>query len=778
MLVCLSWSNLFAQKYDGGNGDGYTSSVYFPNPSPFTATTTGIQQIKLTWDKNNSGDEDVMVAYNTTGTFGTPDNGTGYSAGNAISGGGTVLYNGSASSYFHYNLNTGTTYYYKAWSVDSKDNYSTGTTDNATTYDNSYLNRYNGGSSDGYSSYKISIPVLDNIEAAVLSYTENDAATVISATITAADPDDINLESAAIVISANYQNGEDELSFTNQNGITWSWNSTTGTMSLTGSSTIANYQTALRSVKYQNTSENPSTAQRTISFTVNDGDDNSNTLSRNVDVTSVNDPPTGGDDAVTTKKNNSKTFSVSDFTYNDAEGEAFTGIVVTSLTSLTGSLKYDGSDVTENQSCPDVTLLVYSPVNGGYGTPYTSFDFKVSNATANSTSSYTMTINVTNVEDKANGGSGDGYASSLYFPDPTPLAATTTGIQQIKITWDKIESGDDNVMLAYNTSNSFGTPINNTAYSAGDGISGGGTVLYNGSKESYFNYNLNTGTTYYYKVWSIDSDNNYSSGIADNTDTYADSYLDRYKGGGNSDGYASVSSGEGIPLPVELTTFTAGTVKDKVELKWQTATEVNNYGFEIERSSNLRGQGTQNGNSDLEGYTTHIGNSDLEGYTKIGFVEGAGNSNSPKEYSFTDETPPSGTVQYRLKQIDTDGKFEYSDVVEVEIELPKKFKLSQNYPNPFNPTTVIKYEIPAVISNPNEMSGEKSQGISRFARNDNVTLTVYDVLGRKVATLVNKQQAPGRYKVELNASNLASGIYFYRLASGKFTKIIKMILLK
>ncbi len=754
MLVYLSQSNLFAQKYDGGDGDGYSSSIYFPAPDPFTATTTGIQQINITWDKIESSDESVMLAYNTSNNFGTPVNNSTYSAGDAISGGGAVLYNGSAESYFHYNLNTSTTYYYKAWSVDSKNNYSTGTTDNATTYDDSYLNRYNGGSSDGYSSYKISIPVLDNIEATVLSYTENDAATVISATLTAADPDDTNLESAAIVISANYQSSEDVLSFTNQNGITGSWNSSNGTMSLTGSSTIANYQTALRSVKYFNTSENPSTAQRTIEFTVNDGDDNSNTVSRNVDVTSVNDPPTGGNEAITIKKNNSKTFAESDFTYNDAEGDGFAGIKVTSIASLIGSLKYNGTEVTVNQSCPDVTLLVYSPVNSEYGTPYTTFNFKVSDGTTVSASEYTMTVNVNHSDDNAEGGNGDGYASSLYFPAPTPLSATTTGIQQIKITWDKIESGDDNVMIAYNTSNSFGTPVNTSTYSAGDPISGGGTVLYNGSASSYFHYNLNTGTTYYYEAWSVDSKNNYSADIADNTNTYANSYLARYKGG-IADGSASGSTADNIPLPVELTTFSAKVKGTDVSLNWQTATEVDNYGFEIQRALSV--QDTNN----LRGQETHSGNSDLEGYTTIGFVPGHGNSNSPEEYSYTDKEPLGGSsFDYRLKQIDVDGNYKYSDIIAVKIT-PGQFSLNQNYPNPFNPSTVIKYAIP---------------------KDGFVTLNIYDMLGRKVQTLVNEKQPAGRYKKTFNASALASGIYFYRISvtggAGNFVKIKKMILVK
>jgi len=134
------------------------------------------------------------------------------------------------------------------------------------------------------------------------------------------------------------------------------------------------------------------------------------------------------------------------------------------------------------------------------------------------------------------------------------------------------------------------------------------------------------------------------------------------------------------------------------------------------------------------------------------------------------------------------------DVKKTNRLTPERFYLAQNYPNPFgsatpsgNPTTTIKYSIPAVISNPNEVSGEKSQEISppsRRDRNDNVqvTLKIYDVLGREITTLVNERQQPGNYSVQFNAGSasggLPSGVYFYRLQAGEFSAVKKMILLK
>ncbi|MGD8781551.1 MAG: T9SS type A sorting domain-containing protein [Ignavibacteria bacterium] len=190
-------------------------------------------------------------------------------------------------------------------------------------------------------------------------------------------------------------------------------------------------------------------------------------------------------------------------------------------------------------------------------------------------------------------------------------------------------------------------------------------------------------------------------------------------------------------LPVELTSFSALILDNAVELNWNTATEVNNYGFEVERCE------TQDVRSEM--------------WEKIGFVNGHGNSNSPKSYSFTD-TPTGGTTfKYRLKQIDFDGAYEYSDEVEVSLDAITEYSLEQNYPNPFNPTTTIKYQIPET---------------------GNVTLKIYDVLGREVKTLVNETQIIGVYSVEFNASKLASGVYISRLTAGNFVEKRKMLLVK
>jgi len=192
------------------------------------------------------------------------------------------------------------------------------------------------------------------------------------------------------------------------------------------------------------------------------------------------------------------------------------------------------------------------------------------------------------------------------------------------------------------------------------------------------------------------------------------------------------------PVPVELVTFTASVSQNNVTLLWQTATETNNSGFEIERRKS---------NNELQ----------QSEWQRLGFVEGNGTTTEENNYSFMDKEVEPGAFEYRLKQVDLDGSFEYSDVVSVDILAPTEFSLSQNYPNPFNPITTIKYSIP----------------LDGF-----VKLIVFNAIGEKVTTLVNEFRETGNYDVEFNATQLTSGIYFHTLISGNFRETKKMILLK
>ena len=190
-------------------------------------------------------------------------------------------------------------------------------------------------------------------------------------------------------------------------------------------------------------------------------------------------------------------------------------------------------------------------------------------------------------------------------------------------------------------------------------------------------------------------------------------------------------------VPVELTSFSAVVNLSDVVLNWTTASETNNQGFEVERS---------NGSE----------------FFTVGSVSGHGTTTETQSYSFTDRNVAVGSYSYRLKQVDFNGMFEYSDVVEIDVTSPAEYGLDQNYPNPFNPSTKISF---------------------RLAVDSKVSLRVFDLLGQEVMTLVNNDLAAGSHKVDFSAANLNSGVYFYKIeATGidgsNFSDVKKMTLTK
>ena len=216
----------------------------------------------------------------------------------------------------------------------------------------------------------------------------------------------------------------------------------------------------------------------------------------------------------------------------------------------------------------------------------------------------------------------------------------------------------------------------------------------------------------------------------------------------NPSGYAlgvcAIGSLSGDPLPVNLSSFTAVPSNGVIKLSWKTTVETNNHGFDVEHST------------------------DNLAWSKLTFIQGQGNSNTAKEYSYCDKTiNKAGKNYYRLKQIDNNGGYKYSKVVEVNSTLPTDYSLSQNYPNPFNPSTKINYSLPA---------------------DSKVTIDVYNVAGVRVCRLISQEQAAGYYSVDFSNSsvkgNLSSGVYIYRInaidkVSGKeFSSVKKMVLLK
>ncbi len=191
------------------------------------------------------------------------------------------------------------------------------------------------------------------------------------------------------------------------------------------------------------------------------------------------------------------------------------------------------------------------------------------------------------------------------------------------------------------------------------------------------------------------------------------------------------------PVPVELTSFTANANNGNVVLNWQTASETNNQGFEVQRNSG-------------------------QGFNTVGFVQGNGTSTQIHNYSFVDRSLAPGSYTYRLKQVDFNGTTEFSSEVSVSVEVPKVYSLEQNFPNPFNPATQINFSL---------------------AADSKVTLKIFNILGQEVKTLLNGNMPAGGHSISFNASNLPSGVYIYRIeangANGRnFTAVKKMVLTK
>jgi hypothetical protein len=202
------------------------------------------------------------------------------------------------------------------------------------------------------------------------------------------------------------------------------------------------------------------------------------------------------------------------------------------------------------------------------------------------------------------------------------------------------------------------------------------------------------------------------------------------------------------PLPVELSAFNSSVTGRNVTLSWSTNSELNNSGFDIEKLTSQSGSAIKNE------------------WSKVSFVNGSGTISEPASYTFTDKNLSTGKYKYRLKQIDFNGNFEYFELSEeVSIGIPDRFELSQNYPNPFNPVTNLEF------------------GISELGF---VSLKIYDITGRELVTLVNEVKEPGYYNIKFDASNLSSGVYFYRLVvsssnsmiTENFSAVKKMVVLK
>ncbi len=318
-------------------------------------------------------------------------------------------------------------------------------------------------------------------------------------------------------------------------------------------------------------------------------------------------------------------------------------------------------------------------------------------------------------------------------------------------------------------------PIGNTAYNpATVRITGGDEGNFSATvKDSYTN-NPPDPTKCVTREWNVSNNTGGSPTVTlkfqFNTGEYGANFqpagqivVGHYSGGAWTELPATISGGEASYLveagsissfsyftvgnqgamPVELMAFSGNAVGNQVKLSWSTSSEINNKGFDIER------QFSSNGNSYSE-------------WSKVGFIQGNGNSTGIINYNFTDKCTETGKYKYRLKQIDYNGNFEYHNLSTlIDVGTPKKFEISQNYPNPFNPTTKIDFTLP---------------------KDANVLIAIFDITGKEVLKVVNENMKAGYYTKDINLSNQSSGVYFYRIistaGSEKFVDTKKMVLLK
>jgi endonuclease I len=316
--------------------------------------------------------------------------------------------------------------------------------------------------------------------------------------------------------------------------------------------------------------------------------------------------------------------------------------------------------------------------------------------------------------------------SPVFAAEPTyqvnGFSATALG-NSITVNWTNpagTQAPSGYLLQAYNVDNYF-SPIDGDIYPDSLDLSTGKTVVNipNDGRTSYTFSNLALSTKYYLTMYSYNGDDtlrNYKLQSMPRTNITTEA-----------------------TVPVELVSFTASAANNLVTLNWKTATEINNNGFDIERGSAKNSAGEVI-------------------YNKIGFVPGSGSCNNDKVYSFTDKPAVSSKYYYRLKQVDYNGSYKLSNVVEVIFHpLVKGYYLDQNFPNPFNPSTTISYTVPAA---------------------SNVRVTIFNTLGQSVRVLENGFKDAGTYQLSFDAGNLNSGTYFYKIEAGEFTQTRKMSLVK
>ncbi|MDD5360910.1 MAG: T9SS type A sorting domain-containing protein [Ignavibacteria bacterium] len=420
----------------------------------------------------------------------------------------------------------------------------------------------------------------------------------------------------------------------------------------------------------------------------------------------------------------------------------FNGIVFSRSNPLVGFANCDPSGTTGH-------FLMWKTTNGGVN--WTSFTFTAPSAYGAQNSVFCIDanffgfgLNVANarVAITTNGGTNFNYYSLQGATSSQGFVSTVTFNDDKIHGYAAVSSTNNNIWqttnggLTWNVLDVTGVPNN---------VSGQANIKYVSGTNSAFYVISNTNITYSFRI-----ENNgavftpYTSSTSAVNIMHIDAYYSGAKVNGNASVYTISPAGsvyklQDSPLPVEMASFTYSTSGRNVNLKWITSMEQNNAGFEVYRI-----------NDGLDKNT-------ISNWTKVGFVQGKGTVNGNTEYNFTDNGLNTGKYDYRLKQIDYNGNFQFYNLNGlVNIGTPSKISLGQNYPNPFNPVTTIGYEIP---------------------QDSKVTMKVYDITGKQITSLVNESQTAGYHTVKFDASGFSSGMYFYKIfvsgANGVNTEITK-----